>query len=115
MLLLFCDNIVLFNSLKNWTDRLKDQADHTVEGLWRAAKQVFDEYPRELISIEYGHLYSNYNECLKRSGDNRYKNPHDDVRVKFNNGEPLNKCNLTFNEYFVFRCENEERFHENGG
>jgi len=69
-------------------------SDHTVEGLWRAAKQVFDEYPRELISIEYGHLYSNYNECLKQNGDNRYKNPHDGVRVKFNNGEPLNKCNL---------------------
>ena len=48
---------IVFKSLKKRTDRLKDQADHTVEGLWRAAKQVFDEYPREFISIEYGQLY----------------------------------------------------------
>jgi len=99
-----------FNSLKKWTVRLKDQADHTVEGLWRAANQVNDEY----FSIEYGHLYSHYNECIKQNGDNRYKNPHDGVRVKFNNGDPLNKCNLTFNEYLVLRRETEEWFHANG-
>ena len=39
---------------------------------------------------------------------------HDGVRVKFNNIDPLNKSNLTFNEYLVLRRETEEWFHSNG-
>ena len=60
----------MFNRSKNkQTNRLKDEADHSIEGLWKAVKQVFEEYPKETISIEYGHLYANYNECLKHNGN----------------------------------------------
>ena len=74
---------------------MKDKADHSIERLWRAIKNVFDEYPEETISIECGNIYENYDECLKHNGDNRYKYPHHGIRVKFNNDEPLNKCDLT--------------------
>jgi len=74
---------------------------------------VFKEYPKESISIEYGHLYANYNECLKHNGDNRYKCPHDGVRKKFSNGERLNKCNLTYDEYLAVRHETMSWLTEN--
>ena len=74
---------------------------------------MFEEYPKETISIEYGHLYANYNECLKHNGDNRYKNPHDGVRKKFSYGERLNKCNLTYDEYLALKHETMSWLTEN--
>ena len=68
---------------------------------------IFWDYPKETIQICYGHLYANYNECLKYGGDNRYKSPHDHVRSKFARGESLNKCSLTYQEYIDKREETE--------
>jgi len=50
---------------------LRDKTDHSIEGLWRAIKNVFDEYPEDTISIECGNLHENYDECLRHNGDNR--------------------------------------------
>jgi hypothetical protein len=101
-----CD-LALFNSLQKRVDRIKDQADKTLDMLWNVTKEVFDSYPKETIQICYGHLYANYNECLKHDGDNRHKNPHDGVRTKFARGEPLNRCCLTFEQYVHLKVETE--------
>ena len=44
-------------------------------------------------------------QIIKNEPYNRYKNPHDGVRVKFNNDEPLNKCDITYDEYVALRRE----------
>lgn len=99
-----CD-LAIFNSLQKRTDRLKKQSDHSIDGLWDAVQNVFQQYPKEIIEICYGHLYANYNQCLKHAGDNRYKNPHDDVRLKHSKGDSLNDCCLSTHEYHLLRQE----------
>jgi hypothetical protein len=99
-----CD-LAIFNALQRKTDRLKKEANKSIDELWTVVKNVYDEYPKESIQICYGHLYANYNECLKHNGDNRYKGPHDGVRVKFARGERLNKCCLNYAEYQNLRQE----------
>ena len=38
---------------------------------------------------------------MKHHGDNRYKDPRDGVREKYNRGEALNKCCLMYNEFMI--------------
>jgi hypothetical protein len=85
-----CD-LAIFNSLQKRVDRIKEDSDRSLESLWEITKKVFDDYPKETIEICYGHLYANYNECLLHHGDNRYKNPHNQIRSKYARGESLNK------------------------
>lgn len=93
-----CD-LSIFNSLQMRVNHLKDPNDKSLIRLWEATKQCFDDYPKETIFICFGHLYANYNECLKHDGDNRYKSPHAHVRQKYFSGQPLNFCHLSYAEY----------------
>lgn len=106
-------DLCLFHSLAKRVDRLKHVSDKDLISLWEAVKQVWAEYDRETIEIAYGHLYANYNECLRHNGGNWYKNPHASVRVLHGRGEPLNRCCLSYEEYVVLYRETTEWLRNN--
>ena len=99
-----CD-LALFNSLQKKVDHLKAEDDHTLLALWNATLAVFVNYPKRTISICFGHLYSNFNECLRYNGGNNYPSPHAEVRKNFSKGLPLNKCIYSMQEYTQKKIE----------
>jgi hypothetical protein len=106
-----CD-LSIFNSLQKRVDHLKSKGDHSILALWDATEKSFEDYPKDAISVSFGHLYANYNECLKHNGDNKYDSPHADVRRNFARGLPLRRCNLSIGEYHL-KKENIEIWLQN--
>jgi hypothetical protein len=93
-----CD-LALFNSLQKKVDHLKAEDDHTLLALWYATLAEFQNYPKQTISVCFGHLYANFNQSLLHNGGNNYPSPHAEVRKNLAQGLPLNKCIYTMQEY----------------
>lgn len=93
-----CD-LSIFNSLQKRVNHLKSEGDRTLLTLWDATEQVYNSYPPPILSICFGHLYANYNQCLMHQGGNEYPSPHAHVRQNYERGLSLRKCCLTMQEY----------------
>jgi len=105
-----CD-LSFFHSNKKRTAKMKFKC-HTIADLHNAVDQAFDQYDSSSLLIQYGHLWACFNEILKIHGGNQYKNPHAQVRIKYDAGEPLNIVALSAEEILVLVHEVEEYYEE---
>ena len=107
------NDLGLFNSLKKKVHHLKAGTDKSLMALYSAIQKVYEDYPKDTISVIFGHLYANYNACLSANGGNDYKAPHAGVRKRFADGEPLNTCCLSLEEYHQMKAALVEWFAAN--